>query len=55
MLTVLLSLYEESTNYWLPIIYSLGFCAEEDHPLSLRNSEKEFESNNILIHFVEFS
>ena len=52
---VLLSLYKESTNYWLPIIHSLGFCAEEGHPLSLRYSKKQFESNDILIHFVEFS
>ena len=52
---VLLSLCIESTNYWLPIIHSLGFCAEEGHPVSLRYSKKEFESNDILIHFVEFS
>ena len=52
---VLLSLYKERTNYWLPIIHSLSFCAEEGHPLSLRYSKKEFESNDILIHFVEFS
>ena len=54
-LKVLLSLHKESTNYWLPIIHSLGFCAEEGHPLSLRYSKKEVESKDILIHFVEFS
>ena len=55
MLKVLLSLCKESTNYWLPISHLLGFCAEEDHPLSLSYSQKESESNDILIHFVEFS
>ena len=52
---VLLSLYNESTNYWLPIIHSFGFCGEEGHPLSFSYSKKESESNDILIHFVEFS
>ena len=52
---VLLSLYKESTNYWLPIIHSIGFCIEEDHRLSLSYSKKEPESNDILIHFLEFS
>ena len=45
---VLLSLYKESTNYWLPIIHSFGFRAEEGHPLSLSYSKKESGSNDIL-------
>ena len=47
-LKVLLSLYKESTNYWLPIIHSFGFHAEEGHPLSLSYSKKESGSNDIL-------
>ena len=47
-LKVLLSLYKESTNYWLPIIHSFGFRAEEGHPLSLSYSKKESRSNDIL-------
>ena len=45
----LLSLYEESTNYWMPIIHSFGCCAEEGHQLGLSCSKKESESNDILI------
>ena len=32
-----------------------GFCAEEGHQLSPGYSKRESESNDILIHFVEFS
>ena len=52
---VLLLLQKESTNYWLPIIHSSGFRADEGHWLSLSYSKKESESNDILIYFVEFS
>ena len=52
---VLLSLYKETSNIWLPIIHSFGFRAEEGHRLSHSYSKKESKSNDILIHFVEFS
>ena len=45
---VLLSLYKESRNYWLPMIHSFGFRAEEGHPLSLSYSKKESGSDDIL-------
>ena len=37
------------------MIHSFGFCAEEGHRLRRINSNKESESNDILIHFIEFS
>ena len=45
---VLLSLYKENTNYWLPIIHSFGFRAGEGHALSISYSKKESGSNDIL-------
>ena len=45
---------KESTNYWLPIIHSLGFVQRKVIRCA-RYSKKELESNDILIHFVEFS
>ena len=41
-------MYKESTH-------SLRFFAKEGHPLSHCYSKKESASNDILIHFVEFS
>ena len=45
---VLLSLYKENTKYWLPIIHSFGFRAEEGYPPSLSYSKNESGSNDIL-------
>ena len=47
--------YIKKARIWLPMIHSFGFYAEEGHRLGLSNSKKESESNDIMIHFVEFS
>ena len=54
-LKVLLSLNKERTDYWLAIIHSCGFCAEEGQRLGLSCSKIESESKDILIQFIEFS